>query len=81
MSTHPSRCFGPFDMAGMAIILVGIGIITMMRTRKTCPPSVGARLARHRTCLSVEEVPVARKARSYRLLFGKHHRYPSLGLL
>lgn len=25
---------GPFDMAGMAIILVGVGIITMMRTRK-----------------------------------------------
>jgi drug/metabolite transporter (DMT)-like permease len=25
---------GPFDLAGMAIILVGVGIITMMRTRK-----------------------------------------------
>jgi drug/metabolite transporter (DMT)-like permease len=25
---------GPFDLAGMAIILVGVGIITLMRTRK-----------------------------------------------
>ncbi|MDF3980548.1 drug/metabolite exporter YedA [Luteibacter sp. PPL201] len=25
---------GPFDLAGMAIILVGVGIITMLRTRK-----------------------------------------------